>query len=69
MFEINQFQVCNYSLYFNYYRRLFELQNDSIIPGVRKCNRVQFPSIRIASWNIPHQLTKCYWSENGKFNA
>ncbi|XP_016663111.1 probable RNA helicase armi [Acyrthosiphon pisum] len=49
-------------------QRLFELQNDPIVRGVHKCVRAQFPSVRLAHWNIPSQLTKCYWSENGKFN-
>ncbi|XP_026807921.1 probable RNA helicase armi isoform X2 [Rhopalosiphum maidis] len=49
-------------------QRLFELQNDPIVPGIRKGNKVQFPTVRLAQWNIPSQLTKCYWLENGKFN-
>ncbi|XP_025191199.1 probable RNA helicase armi [Melanaphis sacchari] len=47
---------------------LFDLQNDPIVPGIPKGNKTQFPSVRLAQWSIPSQLTKCYWSENGKFN-
>ncbi|XP_025200354.1 probable RNA helicase armi [Melanaphis sacchari] len=62
---------CNLSVYSRKeidMQRLFELQNDPIVPGIRKGSRVQFPSVRLAQWNIPSQLTKCYWLENGKFN-
>ncbi|XP_025425043.1 probable RNA helicase armi isoform X2 [Sipha flava] len=50
-------------------KRLFELLNDPIILGVHKNNRVQFPAVKIGNWNIPSQLTKCFWTEDGKFNT
>jgi hypothetical protein len=54
---------------YKFYRRLFELLNDPIILGVHKNNRVQFPAVKIGNWNIPSQLTKCFWTEDGKFNT
>lgn len=55
-------------IYSNYYRRLLELQNDTIIPGVRSTKRIQFQSVRLGKWDCPSQLNKCYWTEYGKFN-
>ncbi|CAH1736197.1 unnamed protein product [Aphis gossypii] len=49
-------------------QRLFELQNDPIVPGVRSGTKTQFPAVRLKQWNIPSQLSKCYWSEDGKLN-
>lgn len=59
----------NYNLlYFNYYRRLFELQNENIIPGVRNCKRIQFSNVKLKPFNIPSRLQKCFWKEDAKFN-
>ncbi|VVC46259.1 P-loop containing nucleoside triphosphate hydrolase [Cinara cedri] len=50
-------------------KRILELQNEHLIPGVLIGKKVQFPYRQIGQWNIPPQLTKCYWTDNGKFNT
>ncbi|XP_025203213.1 LOW QUALITY PROTEIN: probable RNA helicase armi [Melanaphis sacchari] len=47
---------------------LIKVQNDSVIPSVFKDTKTQLSSVRLANWNIPSGLKKCYLSENKEFN-
>lgn len=60
--------LVNESLYFNYFRRMYELQYECVIPGVPVGKKIQFAYRKIDQWIIPQQLTKCYWDECGKSN-
>lgn len=43
------------------------MQNTYLISGGHLGKRIQFPYRKLRRWNIPDQLTKCYWNESGKF--
>ncbi|VVC38267.1 Hypothetical protein CINCED_3A020873 [Cinara cedri] len=48
-------------------QKLFELQNENLIPGVFIGKRIQFPYMKIGQWSIPAQLTKCYSKGDNQF--
>lgn len=51
---------------FYYYRRVFELQNEDVNPGVYKHKRTQTPTVKLKYYNVPSILKKCFWQDNAK---